>query len=328
MVGNVKTQSTVVRNTGIDWLKALAVILVMNSHMNMCYPKFGFLASGGAIGDALFFFVSGFTLFLGRHMRFDNWYKRRISRIYPSIIATAIIVWLLWNNTDSIGDILLGKRYWFIGCILVYYVLLYPIKTLKNGSYASHCMIIGAVISVLLYFLFFNNEKPFYAGSFFRCIAFFLIMLQGAIMGKSANNYRFQKKHVFFFFLSIGLFYCFFYLGNHNALILLSFASLFGVTRYGYLMCSAPLLEKLYHNKYICQIVYIISQCCLEVYLIQKYVFTKSLNDIFPLNIVIIMIAVLLMAYIVKVVAELILQTFKTEPYEWKKMLLWKRNTV
>ena len=135
-----------IRNLGIDWLKVLAVLLVMNSHMGMCYPKYGFLSSGGAIGDALFFFVSGFTLFLGRQMRFDNWYKRRISRIYPSIIATAIIVWAIWGNTDTIGEILLGKRYWFIGCILVYYVLLYPIKTLKDGSYAPHFMALGGGI--------------------------------------------------------------------------------------------------------------------------------------------------------------------------------------
>lgn len=87
-----------VRNTGIDWLKVFAVFLVMNSHMLICYPKYGFLASGGAIGDALFFFASGFTLFLGRTMRFDNWYKRRINRIYSSIFATAIITWAIWKN--------------------------------------------------------------------------------------------------------------------------------------------------------------------------------------------------------------------------------------
>ena len=95
IMDNNQVLKSTVRNTGIDWLKVLAVFLVMNSHMQICYPKYGFLASGGAIGDALFFFASGFTLFLGRTMRFDNWYKRRINRIYPSIIATAIITWAI-----------------------------------------------------------------------------------------------------------------------------------------------------------------------------------------------------------------------------------------
>ena len=50
-------------------------------------PKYEMFATGGTIGDALFMFCSGYTLFLGRIDRFDNWYKRRINRIYPSVFA-------------------------------------------------------------------------------------------------------------------------------------------------------------------------------------------------------------------------------------------------
>ena len=54
------------RNLNIELLKFLAVVLVANSHMGLLYGKYSFLATGGAIGDALFFFVSGFTLFLSK----------------------------------------------------------------------------------------------------------------------------------------------------------------------------------------------------------------------------------------------------------------------
>ena len=47
------------RNIGIDILKCFAAIVITNSHMDILYPKFGALATGGAIGDALFFFCSG-----------------------------------------------------------------------------------------------------------------------------------------------------------------------------------------------------------------------------------------------------------------------------
>lgn len=67
------------RNISIDILKCFAALIITNSHMDILYPKFGALATGGAIGDALFFFCSGFTLFLGRMGRFDNWYKRRLT---------------------------------------------------------------------------------------------------------------------------------------------------------------------------------------------------------------------------------------------------------
>ena len=44
------------RNHTIDILKFLAAILITNSHMDVLYPgKFSVLATGGAIGDALFF---------------------------------------------------------------------------------------------------------------------------------------------------------------------------------------------------------------------------------------------------------------------------------
>ena len=80
------------RDICIDILKFIAVFLIINSHMDALYPKYKMLATGGAIGDVLFLFASGYTLFLSnRKLRFDNWYKRRINRIYPSVIVCAII---------------------------------------------------------------------------------------------------------------------------------------------------------------------------------------------------------------------------------------------
>lgn len=312
------------RNVAIDILKFFAVFMVMNSHMAICYPKYEFLSTGGAIGDALFFFASGFTLFLGKKMRFDNWYKRRINRIYPSILATAIFVYVIWNFSENIGDILIGKRYWFIGCILVYYVLLYPIKEFGDGKFAIQCMILGGIICILLYFLFYNNGTSFYGGGLFRCFAYFLIMLQGAVMGKKMNDYHYRHIHLLLLGLSVAMWYGLFFVGKNNWLLLVSFVPLFGVTRYLYLVCCAPWFHCLYNNKYVGNVLFIISQLCLEVYLIQKFVFTNSLNHLFPLNIPIIMLAVVMLAYLIKVFSNFISQSFKSEPYEWSNMLLYK----
>lgn len=51
------------RNISIDILKFLAVLFITNSHMDLLYGEYSYLATGGAIGDALFFFISGFTIF-------------------------------------------------------------------------------------------------------------------------------------------------------------------------------------------------------------------------------------------------------------------------
>lgn len=51
------------RDISIDILKFIAVFLIINSHMDALYPKYKMLATGGAIGDVLFLFASGYTLF-------------------------------------------------------------------------------------------------------------------------------------------------------------------------------------------------------------------------------------------------------------------------
>lgn len=53
------------RDFAIDMVKFIAVLLIINSHADIMYSKLSILATGGAIGDCLFLFCSGFTLFWG-----------------------------------------------------------------------------------------------------------------------------------------------------------------------------------------------------------------------------------------------------------------------
>lgn len=89
------------RDMSIDWIKFLSVFLIINSHSDVMYPRFSIIATGGAIGDCLFLFVSGYTLWLNRSElpSFANWYKRRINRIYPTVIVWAMIAgWLGFSD--------------------------------------------------------------------------------------------------------------------------------------------------------------------------------------------------------------------------------------
>lgn len=49
------------RDINIDILKFFTVLLITNSHMELLYGKYSMFASGGAIGDVLFFFCSGYN---------------------------------------------------------------------------------------------------------------------------------------------------------------------------------------------------------------------------------------------------------------------------
>ena len=62
------------RDISIDILKFFAVLLITNSHMEPLYGEYSQLATGGAIGDVLFFFFFLFILFLGLECRFYNYY--------------------------------------------------------------------------------------------------------------------------------------------------------------------------------------------------------------------------------------------------------------
>ena len=75
------------RDYSIDILKFFAVFLIINSHMDICYPRFSILATGGAIGDCLFLFASGYTLFWKQPTRFDNQGRRIKLRCPPKVLT-------------------------------------------------------------------------------------------------------------------------------------------------------------------------------------------------------------------------------------------------
>lgn len=116
------------RDISIDIMKCLAVILVMNSHMDLLYGKYSALATGGAIGDVLFFFASGYTILLGRGGNFSNWYKRRIKRIYPTVFAMAIISAFFMGGKENMQYVILHGGGWFVTCIMIYYVIFWFAK--------------------------------------------------------------------------------------------------------------------------------------------------------------------------------------------------------
>lgn len=312
------------RNIAIDILKIFAVLLVLNSHMGKCYESCSFLATGGAIGDALFFFASGFTLFLGRNMRFDNWYKRRISRIYPTILAVGIVTAIIWDSTESFWSVITSQGYWFLSCILVYYIILYPIKEYVSSLKIFFCILCLCILAIYYLFFDYTDKGIFYGHNDFRLIFYFLFMLQGAIMGKNHTSYVFKKQHIIMLFICVVTWYLSLYYLNNNSAQIVSAVPLLGITYYTYLVSCGSWFRNLYNRKFLGNILFIIGNLCLEIYMIQFYIITDKLNMLFPLNVPIIMLAIILFAYLVKCLSEFILQTFNSEPYNWGKMLLKK----
>lgn len=324
------------RDISIDIIKFIAVLLIINSHADMCYPKYSAFATGGAIGDALFLFCSGYTLFWGNLTRFDNWYKRRINRIYPSVFAClAVALCVTHNSFESltIGRLLGGS---FVMAIMIYYILLYGVqKWLIN--HIPWTITATAIVTLVAYWYFPYKYEVGIRGlygisTYFRWIPYFAMMLMGAWLGLKTKNGELEVKTSWkdpiLMLACLAMFYGIQFVAKKVHAIapwqIVTIPFLAGIVYYFWRCCNADWLRKLYETKTGNWLIMAVGGLCLESYLIQFSLFTDKLNFLFPLNIPIIMLLILVVSYICRCLARIISQTFRTEDYEWKKVFAIK----
>lgn len=311
------------RNVSIDILKFFAVLLITNSHMELLYGEYSVLATGGAIGDVLFFFCSGYTLFLGKERSFCNYYKRRISRIYPSVVMWALLKAMFFDiHRDMLHVVLFGGG-WFVSCIMIYYVILHFVRK----YFSRHLMLAWGffVVVTLLWYLMMDRDASYnmYGATFFKWCHYFLFMLFGAIVGvKRITVGRARKPDIIKWLGCILLFYAILLVcrnfSSASDLQILSLVPLLGIVIYFYKLCNSARMFAVYNSKIAGTIIKLVSGLCLEVYFVQDVVFTDKLNSLFPLNILILFVPILFLAYILRCLARLFTQTFREGDYVWK----------
>lgn len=311
------------RDISVDILKFAAALLIVNSHMGFLYVYGKWLATGGAIGDALFFFCSGYTLFLGRMRRFDNWYKRRIGRIYPAVFAWAIVTAFLFGRHAGMKDTILHGGGWFVTCIMVYYVIIYFIrKFFMNRLWTVFG--VCALGCVVLYFLYFSTSEVIYSSTF-RLFFFFLFMLLGSIIGRPVGERKFNLRlDLPMLVVSTVAFYGLQYAAlryvSHTWLQLLSIAVLMAVTYYAWRVCNSDVLRRAYQSKRLGFAIKFIGGLCLEMYIVQHALITDKMNFLFPLNILLMLVIVIAVAYLLRCCANVFSQVFAEGDMNWKEV--------
>lgn len=314
------------RNIGIDILKFFAALLITNSHMELLYGKYSMLATGGAIGDVLFFFCSGFTLFLGKMGRFDNWYKRRINRIYPTVFAWAILGAFIFNRHYGMDYIIIHGGGWFVTCIMIYYVILYMIQRFMLNQLRL-VFIMVSIITIIWYLLIDRPENyNMYGNTYFKWCHYFLFMLLGAMMGVSKKEYRYSLGYDLLKLIgSVAIYYTILFSGKFypicSELQIVSLIPLLYIVYYSYKICNSETMKKLYNNKMLGWCMKFIGGLCLEIYLVQNTLFTDRMNCIFPLNIIIMFVVIIFVAYILRCLARVFSQTFKDGDYDWNNIV-------
>lgn len=203
------------RDISIDIVKFLAVFLIINSHADIMYAKFSSLATGGAIGDALFLFCSGYTLFWSGTKRFDNWYKRRISRIYPSVIAClGIAIIFGYEHIDKLTYVKIGGGE-FVIAIMTYYILLYAVQRycMKHFKWIVAAVVVATLVAYWFFpYKYETSVKGIYGiTTLFRWIPYFGMMLMGAWIGLKVKdgvmNVKTRWTDGLLLLVCIGVFY-------------------------------------------------------------------------------------------------------------------------
>jgi hypothetical protein len=221
------------------------------------YAKFPILATGGVIGDSLFFFCSGFTLFLGRMERFDNWYKRRINRIYPSVFVWSFLQTLFGTQDLNLVEIICSFGYWFIPCIMLHYIVLYIVKK----YFINQTRIIFTLFCIITLLVYLFKDRPDnyrWDGDddlVFRFFLFFILMLFGAMQGLLQSELKHKNSDVVMFLVSIVTYHLIMLMARYNnianRLQIICVVPLVLTIYYFYKICNFPFMEKFYSIKIV-----------------------------------------------------------------------------
>ncbi|MCU4674818.1 acyltransferase family protein [Catenovulum sp. 2E275] len=179
-------------------LKALAVFFVVLSHIDAFLPSaIRPLATGGALGNSLFFFASGYGLWFSLKstpdITFSQWLHKRCSRIYPSywggLVLTIPVLWLIgaiqFNNVLGLASHIFYPLgiYWFLRAILIFYIVIFLVfKVFPVQISSVKTILILSIISYLAVYCTVLDLDRFVIESLpFRLIFYFIVMMLGML---------------------------------------------------------------------------------------------------------------------------------------------------
>lgn len=270
------------------FLLFLAVLLVVNSHLEAFYPR-PYFAGDGLIGYALFFFVSGLGLALsaGRGLRsFPQYYYRRILRIYPTVwlvvIPEAIVTGaiLTFSARDFVSRFIWPTHNTFVGPIMIDYALLYLALRPRSARFIAGVIAALAVPAVFIWVKVGHLGNGIYQdplGIHLATIANFAAMLLGAYFGfrlpGRLGTFRRDAALLVVTLLAYIALKVSFIGGHHKSLYptlyLLTFAMLYWLVR---IACSTGLEDLLGRVRPAAFLINLLGVSCLEAYFVHDII--------------------------------------------------------
>jgi|GEM_PF-1312465 len=179
----------------IHVLRALAALLIVNSHSDKLFPgNFAFLGTGGSIGNATFFFTSGYILSIGIRKNtapFPAWIRKRIVRLYPSMLIFMLFIYFVKDQDYNWYDWLFFNGSWFLQAIALYYIVLYPVIRYLDDKLL---LVLGATYVLFMVYLIGMHDLHHWVidtmdnPSRVHWIYYFMFMILGAYFSKPEIN--------------------------------------------------------------------------------------------------------------------------------------------
>ena len=297
------------RLISISFLKTFAALIIINSHCGQLYPIPVF-AKGGALGNSLFFLMTGFLLFPIK-LGFIEWIKKRYIRLYIPIIILGLII-TLFNSTNAEMTLynfffrfVFPEHRWFVCALLVMYPIYYIIISNFNFKKYLLCALVLLLMYIYIYIFKLDVSKYVvetalrYHGLRFSYIYSFFLVVTGGLIHFKINNIleklsEMQKYYKYIYFLTFLLFssyFIFVFLMNifpslckiqflETILCITTTLGIFIVT-----IINEKFFQKIKYNWYAKFLN--LGDYTLEIYLIQFLIidFIQNNFNIFPLNI-------------------------------------------
>ena len=170
-----------------------------------------------------------------------------------------------------------------------------------------------------------------YNENWFKWGFFFLFMLMGADIGLREVVYQKKDSKSFTSVLVRLIFSCIAFYAIPLAsikypffqnVLIFSLIPLAFICIYFYQLCQTNVMIVIYNRTISGWLIKAIGGLCLEIYLVQPFVRTTALNYLFPFNLLILFVAIVIVAYICRVIGRWFQQTFSSEDgYDWKSIL-------
>lgn len=329
-------------NPAISLVKVIAMLLIIHSHSDILFPeRLSFLATGGALGNELFFLVGGYLYSTKRKLAQTTY--RRFVRLYVPTYLMTILLYIF--GTISIGSLTSPKEiiyrviwptsFWFVSSIFINGILfhaLYIRSAFSTQKKTILLAIIFLILNTLIYILFIPNKDvwivedyKFFDGMvYYKCIYSFAVFCIGYLIRYLETKKRIAINEKILFsgaLISFVVFYVFKLLLNRGIIsmrlqLLSQPITVICVVFILLWVLKSTTINKCFNSSWnMTRIVNILGEITLEAFLVQFEIVSAidKLNIAFPvnyfLNVVIIIIAAYLFHRVDNVICAFLIRT-------------------